>query len=104
MPLAKTQPQFGSGRIVSEKSNFAKPSTIKKTIKERQGNNRFPRTAKEEHTNLAGCLGDWHLLCLSLFRRGHNGGDKERAQASAVTRADDCGSLFFMIIHPGVKS
>ena len=33
MPLAKTQPQFGSGRIVSEKSNFAKPSTIKKTIK-----------------------------------------------------------------------
>ena len=33
MPLAKTQPQFGSGRIVSEKINFAKPSTIKKTIK-----------------------------------------------------------------------
>ena len=33
MPLAKTQPQFGSARIVSEKTIFAKPSTMKKTIK-----------------------------------------------------------------------
>ena len=33
MPLANTQPQFGSGRIVSEKFSFEKPSTIKKAIK-----------------------------------------------------------------------
>jgi hypothetical protein len=31
MPLAKSQPQFGKGRIVSEKITFEIPSTMKYT-------------------------------------------------------------------------
>jgi hypothetical protein len=31
MPLAKTQPQFGNGRIVNEKITFEMPSTMKNT-------------------------------------------------------------------------
>jgi hypothetical protein len=31
MPLAKIQPQFGKGRIVSEKITFEMPSTMKYT-------------------------------------------------------------------------
>ena len=33
MPLAKTQPQFGNGRIVNEKITFEMPSIMKNTIR-----------------------------------------------------------------------
>ena len=34
-PLAKTQPQFGKGRIVRAKTSFEMPSTMKNTINNR---------------------------------------------------------------------
>ena len=33
MPLAKTQPQFGKGRMVRAKMSFEMPSTMKNTIR-----------------------------------------------------------------------
>jgi hypothetical protein len=33
IPLAKTRPQFGNGRMVSDKIALEKPSTMKNTIR-----------------------------------------------------------------------
>jgi len=52
MPLTKTQPQFGKGRIVSAKITFEMPSTMKYTSSQKRDCEKAcPAMANQKDTN-----------------------------------------------------